>query len=263
MLARNTAISSDLPSSSSSSAPQNNQIQFGSANASGNPSFIVPLPTMTPSQGFYQQHPPSQSHPLPPHFNGHGPHNPQFYHQPPHFFSPPIIGQQFQSQDTTPVKGLHESGVHRGPPSADPRLQMSSSGQRPPPPQHPNPYPNIQGSTQHPQIALQRAPQMQLLMPQHMQMRPEMDQNGMRIGIPSHQIQGGGVMGLPLPFQHAPGNPAPPDPASRAGYPKSEMMTSSDMRFVISKVVQPLNTTDPYSDDYYFLQVSAVPKAQQ
>ena len=39
-------------------------------------------------------------------------------------------------------------------------------------------------------------------------------------------------------------------------YPKSDMMTSSDMRFVVNKVIAPLDTNDPYSEDYYFLQVS-------
>ena len=45
------------------------------------------------------------------------------------------------------------------------------------------------------------------------------------------------------------------DTTGRVGYPKSEMMTSSDVRFVVTKVVQPLESNDPYSDDYYFLQV--------
>ena len=32
------------------------------------------------------------------------------------------------------------------------------------------------------------------------------------------------------------------------------MMTSSDIKFVITKVMQPLETNDPYSADYYYLQ---------
>jgi hypothetical protein len=31
-------------------------------------------------------------------------------------------------------------------------------------------------------------------------------------------------------------------------------MNASDVRFVISKVLQPLDTPDPYADDYYYLQ---------
>ena len=31
-------------------------------------------------------------------------------------------------------------------------------------------------------------------------------------------------------------------------------MTSSDLKFVITKVMQPLETNDPYSADYYYLQ---------
>ena len=256
MLARNSATSSELPSSSSSSDPPPNPIQFGNPKVSGTPPVGMNPSMMMQPPGFHQQHL-SQTHPLPSQFSEHGPPNPQFYHQPPHFPPPPIQGQQLQLQDSA-----QSGSIHRGPPSADPRLQMGSSGQRPPPPLHPYPYPNMQGPPQHPQMMKQRPPQMQQLMQLHLQMRPE-DQNEQRIGIPGHQIQGGGVMGPPFQFQQTPGSPAPPDPASRAAHPKSEMMTSSDMRFVISKVVQPLNTTDPYSDDYYFLQVSWVPKIQQ
>ena len=34
-------------------------------------------------------------------------------------------------------------------------------------------------------------------------------------------------------------------------------MSTSDVRFVISKVLQPLETMDPYADDFYFLQVTS------
>lgn len=37
-------------------------------------------------------------------------------------------------------------------------------------------------------------------------------------------------------------------------YPHSEMMNSSDVKFVVTKVMQPLETNDPYSADYYYLQ---------
>lgn len=33
-----------------------------------------------------------------------------------------------------------------------------------------------------------------------------------------------------------------------------EYMTASDVKFVVSKVLQPLETPDPYADDYYYLQ---------
>lgn len=35
---------------------------------------------------------------------------------------------------------------------------------------------------------------------------------------------------------------------------KGEMMNASEVRYVVSKVLQPLETDDPFSDDYYFLQ---------
>ena len=33
------------------------------------------------------------------------------------------------------------------------------------------------------------------------------------------------------------------------------MMTPSDVRFVVSKVLQLTETQDPYNDDFYFIQV--------
>ena len=32
-------------------------------------------------------------------------------------------------------------------------------------------------------------------------------------------------------------------------------MTASDMKFVLNKVMQPLEVVDPFSDDFYFIQV--------
>ncbi len=38
-------------------------------------------------------------------------------------------------------------------------------------------------------------------------------------------------------------------------FPKAEMMSGRDITFVVNKVLQPLETDDPFSDDFYFLQM--------
>ena len=45
---------------------------------------------------------------------------------------------------------------------------------------------------------------------------------------------------------------SPMPPTQKAA--KGEMMNASDVRYVVGKVLQPLETDDPFSDDYYFLQ---------
>lgn len=42
----------------------------------------------------------------------------------------------------------------------------------------------------------------------------------------------------------------------KPNYGRGQYMSTSDVRFVISKVLQPLETMDPYADDFYFLQHS-------
>ena len=39
--------------------------------------------------------------------------------------------------------------------------------------------------------------------------------------------------------------------------PRGKFMSPSDVRFVVNRVLQPVESNDPYSDDFYFLQVSA------
>lgn len=50
---------------------------------------------------------------------------------------------------------------------------------------------------------------------------------------------------------------APPRPGFNTRGPPlkvGSMMSASDIRFVVGKVLQPVETVDPFSDDYYFLQ---------
>lgn len=164
----------------------------------------------------------------------------------------------------TPFRGPPEGMSNRGPPSADPRLHFVGSGQRPPPPQHPHPNSLPQDPSLQPfQIGQQYPPgqpqplpsYMQPNMPAppllHPQMRPDLDHNRLRMGHAG--LQGG--RGPAQVFQQMAAATAGAESTGKTGYPKSEMMTSSDVRFVVTKVVQPLETNDPYSDDYYFLQV--------
>lgn len=51
--------------------------------------------------------------------------------------------------------------------------------------------------------------------------------------------------------------PFPVQAAAISGKPdfgRGKLMSASDVRFVVSKVLQPLESSDPYSDDFYFLQ---------
>jgi hypothetical protein len=86
-----------------------------------------------------------------------------------------------------------------------------------------------------------------------MHMRPDL----IRMGPGGPQGGRGPSSGPAQVFQQMAVTTAGAESTGKTGYPKSEMMTSSDVRFVVTKVVQPLETNDPYSDDYYFLQVSA------
>eukprot|EP01038_Epipyxis_sp_PR26KG_P005711 gene5711-7883_t len=43
-------------------------------------------------------------------------------------------------------------------------------------------------------------------------------------------------------------------PAKRRDFPRGKYMNPSDIRFVVNKVMQPLESNDPFSDDFYFLQ---------
>lgn len=67
------------------------------------------------------------------------------------------------------------------------------------------------------------------------------------------------------PKQYAPQvmqYPMPPPPQQRQffepkkQFPKSKYMSSSDIRFVVSKVTAPCESNDPYADDFYALQYS-------
>lgn len=75
-----------------------------------------------------------------------------------------------------------------------------------------------------------------------------------------HTQQGPG----PQNGQHPPQGGFQPPPQSQQTTPRrpfasnlpcGEMMTHSDVRFVVSKVLQLTETQDPYNDDFYFIQV--------
>ena len=199
--------------------------------------------------------------PYPPNFRGPPPHfvngpngpippssNMHFYHHHPNFSQqPPLppMPQQQQHQFEAPYRNSTEGS--RGPPSADPRLhgggprdqtptfqepqemlqQMLQQLQQPPPPSTPPP---VQSSI------LQR-----------LAIDPNADARMHRVPADDR--------GRTQMFQQMAVTTAGPGITPSTGYPKSEMMTSSDVRFVVNKVVSPLETNDPYSEDYYFLQV--------
>lgn len=59
------------------------------------------------------------------------------------------------------------------------------------------------------------------------------------------------------------GTPAPSEADTqarsvRSTVPRGKCMTPSDIRFVVNRTMQPMESTDPYSDDFYFLQVRVV-----
>ena len=215
------------------------------------------VPMMVPPQGFSQHHQlphPNFTHPGqypaqvgPPPF--------QMYSNPPNYPGPPMMMQRGP-----------EGVASRGPPRADPRLQFPNPGQHPIPPQqqHPSssaPDPLLQlfhnaQLRQSGQAPLPMQPPMGQPMGQPvMMMRPDMEDRT-RMGpniIDRNQISRENS----TLFQQMAVTTAGTETQAtgRVGYPKSEMMTSSDVRFVVTKVVQPLESNDPYSDDYYFLQV--------
>ena len=60
--------------------------------------------------------------------------------------------------------------------------------------------------------------------------------------------------GFPMPPVPVISTPAPaPKPFI---IPRSQMMTMSDMRFVLTKIIQPLESPDPYADDFYYIQLN-------
>ena len=60
--------------------------------------------------------------------------------------------------------------------------------------------------------------------------------------------------GFPMPPVPVISTPAPePKPFV---IPRSQMMTMSDMRFVLTKIIQPLESPDPYADDFYYIQLN-------
>lgn len=59
-------------------------------------------------------------------------------------------------------------------------------------------------------------------------------------------LAGAEALNKPFPIQTA--TVAKPD------FGRGKLMSASDVRFVVGKVLQPLESSDPYSDDFYFLQ---------
>lgn len=47
-----------------------------------------------------------------------------------------------------------------------------------------------------------------------------------------------------------------PSQQHRKELPRGKFMSPSDVRYVVNKVLQPMESTDPFADDFYFLQVS-------
>lgn len=47
-----------------------------------------------------------------------------------------------------------------------------------------------------------------------------------------------------------------PSQQHRKELPRGKFMSPSDVRYVVNKVLQPMESTDPFADDFYFLQVN-------
>lgn len=236
------------------------------------------VPMMLPPQGFSQHH--QVPHPNFIHPGQYpvqvGPPPFQMYSNQPNFSGPQMMLQ----------RGPPEGVASRGPPRADPRLQFPNTGPHPVTPQQHHPS----SSTQDPLLQLfHNAQQRQAgqpplpMQPPNIGQPPNMGQPP-HIGLPPNMSQPVMLMRPDMEDRTRMGAPNPnlfdrnqisrdnsvlfqqmavttagagtgTDTTGRVGYPKSEMMTSSDVRFVVTKVVQPLESNDPYSDDYYFLQV--------
>lgn len=52
--------------------------------------------------------------------------------------------------------------------------------------------------------------------------------------------------------------PQQPFFTQKPNFGRGKYMSTSDVRFVVSKVLQPLETLDPYADDFYFIQVRPI-----
>ena len=225
--------------------------------------IVMPMPMLMPPHMYHQQ--PPYSHHFtgpPPHFisgpNGPMPPPPNmhFYHHSPNFPQQPLqhpAQQQHLPQHDVLYRTSTEGS--RGPPSADPRLQ--STGPRTPPPPPPHTFQEPQEMLQQMLQQLQQPPPPSApLLPrptllQHLDIDPSRDARMLRTPVVDRgRIQMFQQMAVTTA---GPGTGTGTTPC--AGYPKSEMMTSSDVRFVVNKVVSPLETNDPYSEDYYFLQV--------
>lgn len=213
------------------------------------------MPMMTPPQGFSQHHQPPY-----PNFINPGQYPAQV--GPPSF---QMYSNQSNFSDHQMIlpRGPSE-GAPRGPPRADPRLQFPSAPQHPMAAQqhHPN------SSTQDPLLQLfHNAQQRQSSQAPLPMQSPNLSQQAMPMPMRSETEDRTrmGIHNLPdrnqsnrehsAMFQQMAVTTAGSETSGRTGYPKSEMMTSSDVRFVVTKVVQHLESNDPYSDDYYFLQV--------
>lgn len=57
----------------------------------------------------------------------------------------------------------------------------------------------------------------------------------------------------PAPPMNVPQPPPEPKPFV---IPRSQMMNTSDVRFVLTKIIQPLESPDPYADDFYYIQLN-------
>ncbi len=100
---------------------------------------------------------------------------------------------------------------------------------------------------------------MPVMMPMPMMMPPMMHPRGLPIPQPNQnnvnpkgsERTSNDVISNPWDRKPSTEQPQMP-PAPKAA--KGEMMNSSEVRYVVGKVLQPLETDDPFSDDYYFLQ---------
>ena len=222
--------------------------------------YAMPMPMPMPMQMHHSQPPYPPSFRGPPSHFVNGPNGPMppppnmhFYHHPPNFpqQSPlhPMQQQQQQQQQQhqfeVPFRSSTE--VSRGPPSADPRL--NTTGPRDQTPTFQEPQEMLQQMLQQLQQPPPPStpPPVQSSILQRLAVDPNVDAR-MHHAPPVDR-------GRTQMFQQMAVTTAGPGITPSVGYPKSEMMTSSDVRFVVNKVVSPLETNDPYSEDYYFLQV--------
>ena len=185
--------------------------------------FPGPPPPPFPFFNHHQPPPPHFGTPLPPfHQMPMPPMQPSYGLPPPpnmHLLPPHQHSNTPPPLPTPPPLGTDPITTNRGPPALDPRLRILERATQLPPPN-----PSTPSTRPVPSAGfLPSTPRTHDINPPH------------------HHTVTAASVGL--------------NANTRSGFPHSEMMTSSDIKFVVNKAMLPLETTDPYSEDYYFLQV--------